>query len=754
MADECEQAVPEVRELVILGGSRLWLRGTAALPAELHLPVSRHLVVREHDSGEEVRLPLAPGADAPEDFDVVLDPAAEQLPLRAGSWSVYLAFAAGGTVLERRAAGTLRERRLRSAVVRDHAGLFRLTPHVTDEGALSIAVNKVEPHAEVARVWVDALEMTVQGTAPPSKAPSDGRVAGRLVARARRREAEVSGATELVDGAFTARMAFESLVTADPKAGAWDLHLEVEGERLRLGAYLDDVADKKSAIVYPARRIRGPRGRRNLRPYFTSDNSLSIRSKPVRRRPRAPEPTPTAEAPKERRLDRLLTFARPGIRRLAVAALRALGNRRRHAPAPGAPPKVYIFVLHAFGMGGTVRTVLNLAEYLGQRYDVEVVSLLRERARAFFPLPAGVTVTALDDRTMSGTEAGRRGWIRSTLAGLPSVLVPEEESSFGRSSLWTDIQLARKLHSLAPGVLMTTRPSLNLLAARLAPPGVLTIGQEHMHFGIHRDPVKRAMRRDYRHLDALAVLTDGDREEYSEVLSGSRVRIVRIPNALPPLSGEPSRLRNPVVVAAGRLTRQKGFDLLIRSFEAVVREHPEWQLRIYGSGRQGRKLRRLIIARGLYNNVLLLGRTERLGEELSKASIFALSSRFEGFGMVIIEAMSMGLPTVSFACPRGPSDIITHQKDGLLVPERDVDGFARSLLRLIESQEERDRIGRAARETALAYAVDTVGGRWDQLFRDLGLPEPATGGDGRPAASTPSRRDPRSSEAFAKARRG
>jgi glycosyltransferase involved in cell wall biosynthesis len=208
------------------------------------------------------------------------------------------------------------------------------------------------------------------------------------------------------------------------------------------------------------------------------------------------------------------------------------------------------------------------------------------------------------------------------------------------------------------------------------------------------------------------------------------------------------------VVAAGRLTRQKGFDLLIRSFEAVVREHPEWQLRIYGSGRQGRKLRRLIIARGLYNNVLLLGRTERLGEELSKASIFALSSRFEGFGMVIIEAMSMGLPTVSFACPRGPSDIITHQKDGLLVPERDVDGFARSLLRLIESQEERDRIGRAARETALAYAVDTVGGRWDQLFRDLGLPEPATGGDGRPAASTPSRRDPRSSEAFAKARRG
>ena len=718
-------ATPAVSTLGVLDGGRLWLRGTAAPPPHLGRGPSRHLVLRARGAGPDLRWPLLPGPTEPAEFELVLDPAAE-VALRPGRWDLYVAFSADGTVLEQRVAGALREADLRPAVIAREAGLTRVGPYLTGKGKVSVAVRDLPPHAEVARVWVDRATAIVEGSAPRPGPPAKGRLPARLAARVRRGDVEVSVATELVGGTFSARLSLESLVDASPDAEVWDLHLEVEHERLRLGAYLDDVADKKRAIVYPAWRACSTSGSREVRPYFTADNSLSIRSKPIRVRPDVQPSSPERESSTRSRSKLVLEVIQRSLRRRTVTALRTFVKWSR--PPTGQPPKVYIFILHAFGMGGTVRTILNLAEYLGKRHDVEVVSLLRERERAFFPLPLGVSVTGLADRTHSGMGSGARGWIRRRLDGLPSVLVPSDESSFGRCSLWTDVQLSRKLRSLAPGVMITTRPSLNLIAAQMAPARVLTVGQEHMHFGIHREPLKRAIRRDYRHLDALAVLTEGDLQEYAAVLSDSGTRVVRIPNALPPLSGEPSHLRNPIVAAAGRMTRQKGFDLLIRSFEAVAREHPQWQLRIYGSGAQGRKLRRMILARSLYNNVLLMGRTERLGEELSKASIFALSSRFEGFGMVIIEAMSKGLPTVSYDCPRGPSDIITHGKDGLLIAEGDVDGFAQGLLTLIESEEERARMGASAREAASAYDVEAVGRRWDELFHDLDASDLATGG--------------------------
>ncbi|HEV2812118.1 MAG TPA: glycosyltransferase, partial [Solirubrobacteraceae bacterium] len=555
-----------------------------------------------------------------------------------------------------------------------------------EAGRLVVECTPLAPWAEVrrARVESDALVVEVDVAAPGEAAAPGAPEAGPLRALLRGGGAEVA--------APGGRLPYAQLCE-----GVWDLFA---GE-LRVGRHRDGVPGKRGVVVFPARTAGGL----EVRPYYTVEDNLSVR---VGGEPEEARDEAEGELAEPRERGPLKRYV---LAPLAIGAHRVATALLRRVLHLGAKPQddgdVRILLMHAWGLGGTIRTTFNVAGHLAQRRDVEILSVVRRRERPFFAFPEGVTVTALDDQ-----RRGRRGGL---LRRLPSVLVHPDDHVYAMCNLRTDIALARAFRSIRSGVLVTTRAGFNELAAQLAAPGVTTVGQEHMNFHSHLPGLAKAMRRHYGRLDALTTLNHDDRRDYEQLVG----RAVRIPNALPPLGGGPADPDAKVVVAAGRLTRQKGFDLLIRAFARAAREEPGWQLRIYGGGPEHDALQQQILDAELYGDALLMGPTRFLGEELARGSLFVLSSRFEGFGMVIVEAMSKGLPVVSFDCPRGPSEIVGDGRDGVLVPPEDVDALAAALLSLMRDPERRRRFAAAAVETARAYEVSEIGREWDALLDDL-----------------------------------
>jgi glycosyltransferase involved in cell wall biosynthesis len=257
-----------------------------------------------------------------------------------------------------------------------------------------------------------------------------------------------------------------------------------------------------------------------------------------------------------------------------------------------------------------------------------------------------------------------------------------------------------------------------MIAAEIAPTTLVAIGQEHMHLAAHPPRLRKEIARRYRSLDAVVTLTEEDRKAYEAILPRG-MAVVEVPNAVTPPGGEPAQLTAPRILAAGRLTPQKGFDMLIPAFAQVVAEHPEWTLQICGSGSRKRSLERRIAKFGLEDSVELVRPMESLRPVMEAASMYVLSSRFEGLPLVLLEAMSKGLPVVSFDCPTGPRDIVDDHRNGILVAAGDIDGLARGMIELVEDPELRRRFGAEAIETAQRYAMTEIGPRWDALLEDL-----------------------------------
>jgi glycosyltransferase involved in cell wall biosynthesis len=223
-----------------------------------------------------------------------------------------------------------------------------------------------------------------------------------------------------------------------------------------------------------------------------------------------------------------------------------------------------------------------------------------------------------------------------------------------------------------------------------------------------------------RYSDAVVTLTERDRQLYLSRMKCS-APIIRIPNPVTLAPAQRPAREGRVVLAAGRLVPQKGFDLLLACWKIVCSAHSGWRLRIVGSGPDEASLREQALDLGVGDSVDFIPETRDMASEYSSAAIFVLSSRAEGFALVLLEARAFGLPSVSFDCDFGPAEMMNHDSDGFLVPKEDVRGLADSLLCLMRDDAKREEFGKRAFED-YRYSLENIMPLWERL---LGSHDPA-----------------------------
>ena len=213
--------------------------------------------------------------------------------------------------------------------------------------------------------------------------------------------------------------------------------------------------------------------------------------------------------------------------------------------------------------------------------------------------------------------------------------------------------------------------------------------------------------------DVFVVLTNGNTKEWSS----NNLRI--IPNPLSFYPNEKATLSSQKVIAVGSHSFNKGYDLLLDAWKIIAKKYTNWQLHIYGKFDKDETFLHYASKIGVTDSVMFYQPIQSIEKAYLDSSIMVLPSRSEGFGMVLIEAMACGVPVVSFDCPHGPADIITEGEDGYLIEKENVNALAVNLIKLIENQDLRVRMGVKAKQNVKRYLIQEITQQWDSLFKEL-----------------------------------
>lgn len=342
---------------------------------------------------------------------------------------------------------------------------------------------------------------------------------------------------------------------------------------------------------------------------------------------------------------------------------------------------------------GTERAVTNLANMLAGSgsYVVTVISLYSSSgSQCYYPINPAVDVVHL-------------GLAKSGMA----------------KRLVVYIKFIRSMNAIIRDkhidVVLGTTHALNSLLFFMSGKAK-KIACEHMNYAACPKISGRIRRIMYPRLDAVVLLTNADAKHYDFVAPKKKWVI---PNSLSFTCENPARLESKKIIAVGRLTRQKGFDLLVKAATLIKKEIPDWHISIFGEGEEKEDLLNAITSFELGGFMSIHEPTKEIRQELLNSALFVMSSRHEGLPMILLEAKACGLPIVSFDCPEGPAEVVRHGKDGLLVEPENVEKLAEAVVSLAKNDEQLKAFGRKAFENANDFSSEVIFKKWDQLFNSL-----------------------------------
>ena len=382
----------------------------------------------------------------------------------------------------------------------------------------------------------------------------------------------------------------------------------------------------------------------------------------------------------------------PKLAAKSFSAYSSIKNRRRGPlTVKRRRAKIAFFGGNLTHSGGTERVLTTLANSLSRRgFEVVVISLTGE-GKSFFELNEGIKLYWLGSKDLKTN-------ILRNLRKLRKIS-KEEKPDF-----WIDVDSILFFYS---GIIRLFNKGINLISWE--------------HFNYYMDfEVNKGLRKISRFLVTrfgkdFVVLSDEDMKNYKEN-EKVRAKLHRIYNPTPfGISEECVDYSQKTVVTVGRLTHVKGYDMLLRSWKIVEERMPDWELLFTGDGDERDNLKKLSEDLNL-SNVKFLGKTDEVKAAYKGGSVFALSSRNEGFPMVLLEAMSFGLPIVTFDCRAGIRELVDDGQNGLIAPCFDEKAYAENLCTLMASEETRVKYGMASKQKIEAFSIDEITDEWERLF--------------------------------------
>lgn len=376
--------------------------------------------------------------------------------------------------------------------------------------------------------------------------------------------------------------------------------------------------------------------------------------------------------------------------------------------------KIVILALH-LGYGGVERTISSLANSLvkDDTYQVEIVSIYRIYDNPVYDIDPKVKITYLLPKSLS---PNRYEW-KKALNSLEPVNFVKESVKGVKILYKRRKKMANYIKKSDADVIISTRVMLNELLSEYGKDNVLKIGWEHNH---HHNNMRYAtdVVRSAKNLDYLVLVSKDLKRFYNKKLFTSKCQCVYIPNALETIPKKRSPLTSSRFISVGRLVPEKGYFDLLNIYVDLKNKGCNWKLDIVGDGDERSRLEKFIKENNLTDDVILHGfkSSKEIEELMQKASIYLMTSYTESFGIVLLEAMSNGLPCIAFDSAEGAKEIITSGSDGYLIKHRNFKAMEKKILDLTNDLEKRKELGKNGRKKVKAYMSDNVKESWKKII--------------------------------------